>query len=649
MDETVLAARIPAIRPGRVPEEPRLVGYHREEAGGDILNGGMITEETLEKDRIYLLPKPDCSLRFAVRRIAACLKPDGTRFEPGANGIMRISVTNYAGLRRLLEERGWPEKITYEEAYVHCQEEAEGIVRKTLAEFSGRTEPWKHDELSECVLNSPELAKKIRSRLWLLFRDYGLTVSEPLQFTGIAQILTRVTEPEAAGTAATPGRIRPEADRPAPAAQPAEAQPEANRTASAAQPTEPERENGWEKTDQAAFPPEETADKADAPQPGEDAAAPDWTRVLLGRSVRGRDVYWEYGHRDLANRHLLITGRSGEGKTYAIQCFLMELAKQGVPSVIFDYTDGFLPEHLEPEFLNNMRGRISQRIALTDKIPVNPFKLQDMTIAGQTKKEDPVLAAGRFAAIMKHVYSFGEQQSSVVYSACREGMEIYGGGMNFRHLQELIVEKGTSNAKTAMSKMQQLFDLQLFDTEHALDWESITRPGGRITIIQLSKLDREIQTVITEILMWDAWYALVKCGQRNRPFAVVLDEAQNLSIADGSPSQKILQEGRKYGWSAWFATQFLKGALSTDEISRLYQAAEVLYFRPSPEEIEGTAKRLASPEIPAQQWSVRLDGLTKGSCVVKGASLRADGTLAPAEAETVRITAMPDRMQQETE
>ena len=215
--------------------------------------------------------------------------------------------------------------------------------------------------------------------------------------------------------------------------------------------------------------------------------------------------------------------------------------------------------------------------------------------------------------------------------------------MNFRHLQELMEEKGTPPSKTALSKMQQLFDLQLFDTEHALDWESITEPEGRITIIQLSKLDREIQTAITEILMWDAWYAMVKCGRKDRPFAVVLDEAQNLSIAEGSPAQKILQEGRKYGWSAWFATQFLKGALSTDEISRMYQAAEVLYFRPSPEEIEGTAKRLASPHMPAQQWAVALDRLEKGSCVVKGACLTAQGSLAAAEAETVRITSMEER------
>ena len=49
-------------------------------------------------------------------------------------------------------------------------------------------------------------------------------------------------------------------------------------------------------------------------------------RILLGKTaLGGRDVFWEFGHRELANRHLLVFGTSGMGKTYAIQCLLCEM------------------------------------------------------------------------------------------------------------------------------------------------------------------------------------------------------------------------------------------------------------------------------------------------------------------------------------
>ena len=49
------------------------------------------------------------------------------------------------------------------------------------------------------------------------------------------------------------------------------------------------------------------------------------TRVLIGKDKRNEEVYWEFGNEKLANRHLLITGTSGQGKTYSIQTMLYEL------------------------------------------------------------------------------------------------------------------------------------------------------------------------------------------------------------------------------------------------------------------------------------------------------------------------------------
>ena len=73
-------------------------------------------------------------------------------------------------------------------------------------------------------------------------------------------------------------------------------------------------------------------------------------RILLGSLLQGgRQVFWEFGHPELTNRHLLVFGSSGTGKTYTIQALLCELAKYGQNSLIVDYTNGFTNKQLEPQ------------------------------------------------------------------------------------------------------------------------------------------------------------------------------------------------------------------------------------------------------------------------------------------------------------
>jgi hypothetical protein len=100
-------------------------------------------------------------------------------------------------------------------------------------------------------------------------------------------------------------------------------------------------------------------------------------RLLLGEDLKTHEkFYWEFGNKDLNNRHLLINGNSGCGKTYCIQALLTEASMQGLSSVIFDYTGGFAPSKLDKIFKDQLGPKIVQRFVRKDKIPVNPFKKQ---------------------------------------------------------------------------------------------------------------------------------------------------------------------------------------------------------------------------------------------------------------------------------
>lgn len=91
----------------------------------------------------------------------------------------------------------------------------------------------------------------------------------------------------------------------------------------------------------------------------------------------GEKIYWEFGNKSLNNRHLLINGNSGCGKTYCIQGLLMSAARQGISSVVFDYTGGFTNSKLDPVFKQELADRIEQRVVKAVKIPINPFKKGD--------------------------------------------------------------------------------------------------------------------------------------------------------------------------------------------------------------------------------------------------------------------------------
>ena len=265
-----------------------------------------------------------------------------------------------------------------------------------------------------------------------------------------------------------------------------------------------------------------------------------------------------------------------------------------------------------------------QKIIYYSGVPINPFVRHEIELVGQKMKEKPADVAQRIANIFTHVYNFGDQQFSAIYTACRAGIEQYDSAMNMQHFKEKLEEEKNPAAKTVLSKMAPFLDSAEFVDDPDFDWEKVIHSNGTVTIIQLTNFVREIQVIITEMMLWDAWHFNKKYGNKDTPFVVVLDEAQNLSHKASSPSAMILTEGRKFGWSAWFATQSLK-VLDSDEIVRLQQSAFKLYFKPTDEEIPTVAKSI-DPSGGAASWSNVLKGLRKGQAIVIGDRIRPDGS-----------------------
>jgi DNA phosphorothioation-dependent restriction protein DptH len=290
--------------------------------------------------------------------------------------------------------------------------------------------------------------------------------------------------------------------------------------------------------------------------------------VFLGADAEtGADVYWNPDpDRGTANPHVLVLGESGFGKTYTISTMLAELARQRVSSIVFDYGQGFSHDVAPQEFLSFAE---PQEIhASQDGIAINPLQIFPSDIHG------PLNVAQRVADTFLRVYpKLGVQQHAVVRQAVIDALAEEGivsgareswtrGCPAFSNVQRRLakIAEGPQTAQSrvaaaAASHISTLFVFDTFrDSGRPLAWGDMLRTGG-VYVIQLKGLEYSLERAVTEFLLWN----LIGYNETLGPSAlrcfIVLDEAHRLSFEVGSPTEKLLREGRKFGLGLILASQ----------------------------------------------------------------------------------------------
>lgn len=350
--------------------------------------------------------------------------------------------------------------------------------------------------------------------------------------------------------------------------------------------------------------------------PSEDVSQ---SRVLIGSDLGGEgEVYWEYGSSQLANRHLIVFGRSGQGKTYCIQGILIELAKAKIKSLIIDYTNGFLPNHLEPEFNDFVNPKSS--FLAQSPLGISPFRKQTQDFGGVMLEEKDHIIAARIASVFNQVYStIGEQQLATLTNVIENGVAQHGSKYNFTCMLDDLYEEGKTGESLA-NKLSTMVKSNLFDENDHQGWgEIFGTTDTDVQVIQLASFSRDIMQIATEFILWDLYAYACANGNKNSPLPIVLDEVQNLDHSLESPLGKMLTEGRKYGLSLILATQTLS-MLSKEEQDRIFQASHKLFFAPAETETQTYAKLLEQsiPGTDRKMWIKELSRLQKGECISVG-------------------------------
>ncbi|MBN2886825.1 MAG: type IV secretion system DNA-binding domain-containing protein, partial [Chromatiaceae bacterium] len=427
-----------------------------------------------------------------------------------------------------------------------------------------------------------------------------------------------------------------------PAFQPAQRLPSQSHTASEDMPHRPD-ETSHQRPERLAPEALASADSSAQAPRVLSASFPVPERLLIGARPNGEPLYWHFGHEKLNNRHLLIFGASGSGKTYGIQCLLAELARERVRSIIVDYTDGFLPAQMESRFIAAVRTK--SHFVRHEQLPLNPFRRQRRRLDPSVPDlvDSPYDVATRVMSIFTSVFNdMGSQQRGALSRALEKAIET-DPDLTLETMLDWVRAEG-QHGETLADKIEPFIRARPFRIGDESPWDSLLQtPDQGVHVLQLSGLAREIQRLVTEFVLWDLWDYAQSSGSKNRPIPIVLDEVQNLDHSDDSPIDKMLREGRKFGLAMILATQ-TTSQFNAEQRDRLFQAGHKLFFKPATSEIDRFATLLsqATPGMSKADWAQRLNSLEKGECWSLGPVLKSAGSFKE-EAVKVKITSLAER------
>jgi DNA phosphorothioation-dependent restriction protein DptH len=313
---------------------------------------------------------------------------------------------------------------------------------------------------------------------------------------------------------------------------------------------------------QGAVPTEPKAPKEPAhPQIDPTTAQPQLpteTSVVLGHTIGDQaPATWTLSVR--GSPHLFILGIPGQGKSWTVTRILCELARQNVPSLVFDFHGQFA----DP---SGIYSKIASPLVCdaAKQLPFSPFEASSDREAGASFWQANAFAV---AEIFQYVTGMGDIQRDVFYEALRDcylevGFDATGAtGHQLpllsdvqARLEEMQNDRGSRNV---IPRCRPLLEFGLFQEGGTpqVDFQQMLKRGG---IIDVHALHHEtLQLAAGAFVLRKIYKDMFRWGETDRMrLVIVLDEAHRLAKDITLP--KIMKEGRKFGLAIVVASQGLE-------------------------------------------------------------------------------------------
>lgn len=309
------------------------------------------------------------------------------------------------------------------------------------------------------------------------------------------------------------------------------------------------------------------------------------------------------------NRHIAITGKSGSGKTVALQVIARELVCLNKTVVIFDIHNAFKKENLYPGMFEDTKPLIREIDAFNDGIrcPLfEPFKAKNNEVESTEKVKASV------TEMLTRIFKLKERQEEAVRDAVEEMIENEDcEEKSISTLIDILYQTGNPIAKRLDAKMRGLIERRVFRSGNDLFHE------GKINIIRLSQFDALTQMLATELILGNLWRRATVADGFNElgGLYVLCDECHNLDLSSGGTINKILLEGRKMGINLIFATS--ESVVRRKDVSECVEKTALrLYFAPNGEDVHRLARRIVS--LGGNNMELVLNRLKTGECLAVG-------------------------------
>lgn len=279
--------------------------------------------------------------------------------------------------------------------------------------------------------------------------------------------------------------------------------------------------------------------------------------IDIGYDYKGNPVIWSYSK--LPTAHLMITGKSGQGKTTFITKSVQLLAEKGEQVIIFDFSQSYSN--------NNELLPISN---ICTKIPLNPINPHI--------NEEKSSYINRIHRNLSGCFKLSQATSIKLKKLLNE---------TYSDKIGIDADAFKENSSASLTEVADFISNFYTNSSNNNNWHSIFGKNN-ITIISINDSIGDYEKT-TELLLQD-FYNYKQTTDNNRVFLVV-DEIQNLIRNDTDAIITILSQGRDKGIGLIMSTQSFK-TIPTKYRSMFLQSGMSIYFQPEITAVDIIAKNI---------------------------------------------------------
>lgn len=311
---------------------------------------------------------------------------------------------------------------------------------------------------------------------------------------------------------------------------------------------------------------------------------------------------------DEPNPQIIITGRSGFGKSFATFQMLDDYIKLGKNTLVLDFAGSYtVAEAEKASFSFDETVRVVDMKEKGIDIPV--MQLSEAQTGWITEF---IMAVWEFPGSLQEVIA-----DKVAKRLCESEKPSLELAVQF--LEEVMEERMEQEDVTGVCRVENMLDkVSSLLTRGYLDFwgnqgfRSLVDDFKGVTIIQLSHMPITVSKILTQAILW----ALAKMAQNGQGIfdKIILDEAQQIDMKSEIFSW-YMRQGRKFKIGLVLATQFLD-ARKPEQLKTIQQAANHLYFHPTDMEVRKVAQQIDATMV--TQWQKILQNLKIGEAVLVG-------------------------------